>query len=118
MAEYKKNIRCPICGRNTYKKLIYTGPVGIEEEHDECSHCGYYYSFTYGNSIEEIGKYTIAWSYDTPFYPLHKRLGKIERIAKRNYKKYNKKTIDYTERIGFYYGKNNIRKTNDVLYLI
>ena len=28
MAEYKKNIRCPICGRNTYKELIYTGPVG------------------------------------------------------------------------------------------
>lgn len=118
MAEYKKNTRCPICGRNTYKELVYSGPLGIEEEHDECSNCGYYYSFTYGNSIEEIGKYTVAWSYDTPFYPLYKRLSKLEKIAKRNYKKYNKKTTDYTERIGFYYGKNNIRKTNDVLYLI
>ena len=84
MAEYKKNTQCPICGRNTYKELIYTGPLGIEEEHDECSHCGYYYSFTYGNSIEEIGKYTIAWSYDTPFYPLHKS-GSPLRMGSRFY---------------------------------
>lgn len=118
MAEYRKNTQCPICGQNTYKDLIYSGPLGIEEEYCECSYCGYYYSFIYGNSIEEIGKHTIAWSYDTPFYPLHKRVGKLEKAAKRNYRKYSKKTSDYTNRIGFYYGKKIIKKTSDVLYLI
>lgn len=118
MIKNKKSMRCPICGQNTYKSLTYDGPFGTEEAHYDCSHCGFQYSYVYGNSFEEVGKYSIAWSYNTPFYPLHKRLSKLERIAKRNYKKYLKKTSDYTNRIGFYYGKNKIEKTSDVFFLI
>lgn len=118
MAKYRKNTQCPICGQNTFKSSIYCGEFGVEESYYNCSNCGHNYSCVFGCSFEEDGKYSVAWDYNTPFYPLHKRLNKLRRIAKRNYKKYGKKTSDYTNRIGFFYSKNGIKKTEDVFSFI
>ena len=97
-------IRCPICGEYAEHKY-YKTEYWVEEDYIDCKNCGYYYAFTHGNYIEEIGKYVIGWSYMTPYYLVNKRIGKLIRKARRNYKKHNKKTKDYKNKLGFYYGK-------------
>ena len=62
-----KIIQCPICN-NQAKWEYYSSPWGLEEEQIDCSHCGYYYQFAYGNYMECVKGEEFVWNY-TIHYP-------------------------------------------------
>ena len=86
---------CPICEKkNIY--VYYTGSFGIEEEYYKCTNCGYTDEFAYGGTrIVVKGKEFITWYCENHNKKIqtYKKIGKMIREAKRNYKKRKKKYL-------------------------
>ena len=85
-----KEIPCPICGRDMRYEYWY-GPFGIEEEHQKCNTCGYYYIFAYGAYGEVVGNKWFMWSYNTKMdSPIFRRIKRAKFMARRRWKKFRK----------------------------
>lgn len=87
-----ETVNCPVCNSKIWDDF-YTGPFGIEEEHIDCPICGYSYQFCYGSYLLYIGNKTFIWDYRRRLGgPLDKRIKRAHFMAKRNWKKFHKKT--------------------------
>lgn len=85
-------LSCPICNSKT-KSEYSIGPYGVEEEYINCPICGYGYQFCYGNYLLYIGNKTFIWDYRRRLGgPLDKRIKRAYFMARRNWKKFHKKT--------------------------
>lgn len=92
-------IKCPICNHKT-KYTIYSGSYGAEEEYIICNNCGYSYEFAYGAYRIYVGRKRFIWNYtisSNKYNQLIKKISKAEFMAKRNWKKYKKKTGVYRD---------------------
>ena len=58
----KQEIKCPICN-NDVDAESYVECYGIVEEYHKCTHCGYYYEFTYGNYMKIVNRREFIWPY-------------------------------------------------------
>lgn len=92
------HVNCPICNTRL-KSDYYYEEYYICEEYILCPVCNYRYQFAYGNYLEEIG--TKQFIYDYSIFHvqnksyasrLFKKIRKAKIDAKRNWKKYKKKT--------------------------
>ena len=84
-------VNCPICNSKV-KSEYYTGPYGLEEEYIYCPVCEYDYHFAYGQYLCHVKNKTFIWDYTTPTNVINKRLKRAHFMARRNWKKYRKKT--------------------------
>lgn len=90
------NTTCPICkGKAEY--TCYNGAWGTEEEYIECNSCNYYYEFAYGNYREIVHNKCFTWSYSDydrlcKFPAFVGKINRAEFMARRNWKKFKKKT--------------------------
>ena len=58
----ESGLSCPICN-NFMEVETYVECMGIAEETHNCSHCGYFYNFEYGNYMEIVNRREFIWSY-------------------------------------------------------
>lgn len=87
-------IKCPICNHKA-EYTIYSGPYGAEEEYILCNNCGYSYEFAYGAYRIYVGNECFIWNYtinSNKYNKLMRKISKTEFMAKRNWRKYKKKT--------------------------
>lgn len=96
----ENKIMCPICHHQA-KNITYNGPFGLEEEYTNCEICGFKQEFAYGNFLEVVGNKWFIWDYrlsGNKRTRLMKKVSKAEFMARRNWKKFRKRTYakDYT----------------------
>lgn len=86
-------VNCPICNSKV-KSEYFIGLFGIEEEYIDCPICGYFYQFYYGDYLLYVGNKTFTWNdYGRRSGgPLDKRIKRAVFMARRNWKKFHKKT--------------------------
>ena len=87
---------CPICHHQA-KYASYSGPYGLEEEYTYCPTCGFREEFAYGGYFKEVGNKYFIWDYTfmsnhNKWLKLIKKISKAEFMARRNWKKFKKKT--------------------------
>ena len=92
-------VNCPVCNTRLKPDCYSEECFGVCEEYILCPVCNYRYQFTYGNYLEEIG--TKQFIYDHYIFRvqdksyasrLFKKMRKAKIDARRNWKKYKKKT--------------------------
>ena len=91
----ENKIMCPICHHQANHK-IYTCEWGIEEEYTDCEVCGFRQEFAYGNELEVIGNKCFIWDYrlvGNERTRLMEKVLKAEFMARRNWKKFKKRTL-------------------------
>lgn len=90
----KNKIMCPICHRQAEYE-IYGCEWGIEEEYTHCPVCGFKEEFAYGYHNVVVGNKWFSWNYKlvgNGYTRLMKKISKAEFMARRNWKKFKKKT--------------------------
>nr|CAI9751707.1 hypothetical protein YSBCXYJI_YSBCXYJI_CDS_0045 [Caudoviricetes sp.] len=87
-------IFCPVCGK-IIEARYYSSVLGIEEEHICCPYCNYAETFVYGLWGSAVGNKTYySYHSDNEQYRIlvGRRYKKALFMAKRNWRKYHKKT--------------------------
>ena len=90
----ENKIMCPICHHQA-KYESYLGPYGLEEEYTNCTICGFRKDFAYGGYFENVGNNYFIWNYTlvgNKWLKLMKKISRAEFMARRNWKKFRKKT--------------------------
>jgi len=90
----KDQIMCPICHHQANHE-IYSCEWGIEEEYTDCYVCGFREEFAYGYHSVMVGNKWFAWNYTlvgNRYTNLMKKISRAEFMARRNWKKFRKRT--------------------------
>ena len=90
----ENKITCPICHHKANHK-IYSSEICLEEEYTNCPTCGFRREFAYGGELIIVGNEWFSWNYTLngdKLYRLLRKIRKAKFIARRNWKKFRKKT--------------------------
>lgn len=90
----KNKIMCPICHHKANHEIYYC-EIGLEEEYTSCPVCGFRQEFTYGGELVIVGNKWFNWNYTlngAKLYRLLRKIRKAKFMARRNWKKFRKKT--------------------------
>ena len=114
----KQEIKCPVCNNNI-KTEYYVECYGVVEETRNCSCCGYFYNFAYGNYMEIVNRREFVWTYKccentSCFNKFNKLINKHMIIHKKKQKKfktnYYQKEPYYTYFCGWNGNDDKIKK--------
>lgn len=95
-------ITCPIC-HNKAEYTSFAEDIGIVEEYTRCPVCGYRDEMAYGYYLVVVGNKTFSWSYrleGNNCIRLFKKLNRAKFAARRNWKKFRKKTLPRNCQLG------------------
>lgn len=90
----ENKIMCPICHHQANHE-IYSCEICLEEEYTNCPVCGFRQEFAYGNELVVVGDKWFSWNYTlvgNRYVNLMKKIARTEFMARRNWKKFKKRT--------------------------
>lgn len=90
----ENKIMCPICHHQANHE-IYSCEICLEEEYTNCPVCGFRQEFAYGGELVIVGNKWFSWNYTlngAKLYRLLRKIRKAKFMARRNWKKFRKKT--------------------------